>query len=124
MLSTREGLIRTSSRHFACCLGDTLASELGILSKTPPILITTLKTVPPGTNGGISKTGTLASILGGFIMGLTLVVTLLVESSACRAQWHDLLPLALYGTLAGLLGSMVRDCVGFSPFRRVSNESE
>ncbi|TBU36320.1 integral membrane protein DUF92-domain-containing protein, partial [Dichomitus squalens] len=51
--------------HFACCLGDTLASELGILSRSPPILITTLKRVPPGTNGGLSVLGTLASVGGG-----------------------------------------------------------
>lgn len=85
-----------------------MASELGILSTTPPILITTLKTVPPGTNGGVSKTGTFASILGGFIMGLTLIVTLAVESSACRNQWYNLLPFAWYGAFAGLLGSLVR----------------
>lgn len=44
-------------RHFGCCLGDTLASELGILSTHPPILLTTLRPVPPGTNGGLSLAG-------------------------------------------------------------------
>ncbi|TBU41905.1 integral membrane protein DUF92-domain-containing protein, partial [Dichomitus squalens] len=48
--------------HFACCLGDTLASELGILSRSRPILISTLKPVPPETNGGLSVVGTLASV--------------------------------------------------------------
>lgn len=94
--------------HFACCLGDTLASELGILSRSPPILITTLKPVPPGTNGGMSVVGTLASLGGGLFMGVTLAVSLLVESSACRTQWLSVvLPLIAWGTAAGGLGSLV-----------------
>ncbi|GBE82890.1 hypothetical protein SCP_0412770 [Sparassis crispa] len=99
--------------HFACCLGDTLASELGILSRSPPILITTLKPVPPGTNGGMSVTGTLASLGGGLIMGLTVAVSLLVESSACRVQWVDvLLPLLAWGTAAGGMGSLLDSLMG------------
>ncbi|KAL6308589.1 integral membrane protein DUF92-domain-containing protein [Sparassis latifolia] len=99
--------------HFACCLGDTLASELGILSHSPPILITTLKPVPPGTNGGMSVTGTLASLGGGLIMGLTVAVSLLVESSACRVQWVDvLLPLLAWGTAAGGMGSLLDSLMG------------
>ena len=96
------------NRHFACCLGDTLASELGILSRSPPILITTLKPVPPGTNGGMSVTGTLASLAGGTLMGLTLALTLLWQNTACQAQWPNvLLSLLLWGTAAGGLGSLV-----------------
>ena len=95
------------SRHFACCLGDTLASELGILSKSPPRLITTGKVVPPGTNGGVSVTGTLASVAGGLVMGLTLAVTLFIESSACRQDVVSLIQLMGWGALAGLLGSLV-----------------
>lgn len=95
--------------HFACCLGDTLASELGILSKSPPILITTLKPVPPGTNGGLSILGTVASLAGGFVMGLTLAITLAIENTACRRDWvTELVPLLLWGTVAGGLGSLVR----------------
>ena len=97
-------------RHFACCLGDTLASELGILSPTLPILITTLKPVPPGTNGAISLGGTLASIAGGLIMGIAMFVCLVVENSKCREQWYDVVvPLLAWGTVAGGLGSMVID---------------
>ncbi|KAI0948824.1 hypothetical protein AcV7_009465 [Taiwanofungus camphoratus] len=106
-------LIFVTLGHFACCLGDTLASELGILSRSPPILITTLKPVPPGTNGGMSLAGTLASLGGGLTMGLTLAASLLIESSACRARWSDVvLPLLAWGMAAGGLGSLLDSLMG------------
>ena len=96
------------SSQFACCLGDTLASELGILSSSPPVLVTTLKTVPAGTNGAISVGGTIASGIGGCIIGLAQFVSLVVENSVCRAEWTRLLPMLIgWGSTAGILGSMV-----------------
>jgi len=99
--------------HFSCCLGDTLASELGILSKSPPILITTFRPVPPGTNGGLSVLGTVASLAGGFMMGLTLATTLAIENAVCRQDWlTELVPLLLWGTTAGGLGSLIDSFLG------------
>lgn len=100
---------RTTNRQLACCMGDTLASELGILSKSPPLLITTFKRVPPGTNGAMSVLGTTVSILGGGFIGLTFVTDLLAESSACRASVWEWAPgIIAWGLLAGGLGSLVR----------------
>jgi uncharacterized membrane protein len=99
--------------HFACCMGDTLASELGILSNTPPILLTTLKTVPPGTNGALSLLGTAASIGGGMAMGWTMWAALSVENAACRDQTGDLFLLLLgWGAVAGGLGSLLDSLLG------------
>ncbi|KAH7334001.1 integral membrane protein DUF92-domain-containing protein [Rhizoctonia solani] len=99
--------------HFACCLGDTMASELGILSKSPPRLITTFAKVPPGTNGAMSRTGTLASLAGGVIMGITMLVTLLLESPACRSGVGSLtFSLLLAGACGGLGGSALDSLIG------------
>jgi len=99
--------------HFGCCLGDTLASELGILSRSKPILITTLKPVPPGTNGGMSVGGTLASVIGGAVMGLTMSACLILESSRCRETWMSIvLTTTLLGAMSGGTGSLVDSILG------------
>ena len=52
----------------ATATADTMASEVGVT--TTPRLITTLKKVPPGTDGGISIPGTAAGIIGAGIIGV------------------------------------------------------
>ena len=61
----------------ACCasvaLSDTLASEIGSLDPRTRSIIN-LEAVPPGTNGGMSPTGTLAAITGSLIIAVVTVL--------------------------------------------------
>ncbi|KAG0953108.1 hypothetical protein G6F26_000342 [Rhizopus arrhizus] len=98
-----ELLLINYGRHYGCCAGDTWASELGILNKEWPILITKFKKVPPGTNGGVSGLGLLASIAGGGCIGLVAAITLWFEQPCHGFGWE----LALVGLLSGLGGSLV-----------------
>ena len=54
------------------CFGvvDSLANEIGVLSRKKPILITTGKPTEPGTSGAISLLGTSASIVVSILMGI------------------------------------------------------
>ena len=53
----------------ACATSDTLASEVGVVGKTPR-LITTFREVPRGTNGGVTVVGELAAIAGAVIIAV------------------------------------------------------
>ncbi|KAG5726079.1 Transmembrane protein 19 [Termitomyces sp. T112] len=96
--------------HFGCCLGDTLASELGILSTKKPRLVTTGQEVPPGTNGGMTTWGTACSACGGAIIGLVMALDLLWENGACGVE--IVVQMVIYGSFAGGFGSLVDSLLG------------
>ncbi len=93
--------------YFACCCGDTWASELGQLSPEEPRLITTLRPVRKGTNGGVTFLGLAASLCGGLFIGAVFHVAGLVSptrGAPLAAQWR-LMPLGAHGVLVDLIHS-------------------
>lgn len=58
----------------ATATGDTLASEIGETSRSLPRMITTMKPVEPGVDGGVTPLGEFASILGAAAIGILAVV--------------------------------------------------
>ncbi|KAI1344927.1 integral membrane protein DUF92 [Xylariaceae sp. FL0016] len=56
--------------NYAAVCADTFSSELGILAKSSPRLITSLslRKVPRGTNGGVTLWGLVAGLLGSMII--------------------------------------------------------
>ncbi|XP_076766191.1 transmembrane protein 19 [Xylocopa sonorina] len=99
---------------FACCNGDTWASEIGpVIGNSEPFLITTFKRVPKGTNGGISWVGLLASLLGGLTVGLFHYVTILMTVDTvilqlAAPQWL----IIVIGGIGGLFGSITDSILG------------
>ncbi|KAI9591296.1 integral membrane protein DUF92-domain-containing protein [Syncephalis fuscata] len=96
---------------YACCCGDTWASELGVLSESDPLLITTLKPVPTGTNGGVSLMGLIASFSAGKLMALLAGVSLYLEGCT-TIPW---MRLVFFGGMAGLGGSLIDSLLGATP---------
>jgi uncharacterized membrane protein len=97
--------------HYACATADTWASEVGILSKEKPRLVTTLREVPHGTNGGISVLGTFASMAGGAFIGIIFWAMSLkgFDNKIIQAPQY---PMILVGLLSGFLGSLIDSVLG------------
>ena len=94
--------------HHSTCMGDTLASELGILSKSAPFLISApWRKVPPGTNGGITVLGTIWSAIGGCLMGLGVLVMDLISGLDVKP-----LKIIIFSSACGLLGSFLDSLLG------------
>ena len=98
---------------FACCNGDTWASELGILSKANPVLITTFEKVPRGTNGGVSIWGLFVSFAGGIFIGIFYyIATIVFVDSESLQNSPPQFPIILLGGLGGLVGSVIDSFLG------------
>jgi uncharacterized protein (TIGR00297 family) len=104
----------TTAAAFVASVGaafaDTAESEVGQLSRRSPRLITTLRRVPPGTDGAVSLSGTLAGLAAAALtaalgLGLGLVggsgAALLVALAAFLGTVAD----SILGALAPRLGN-------------------
>jgi uncharacterized protein (TIGR00297 family) len=87
---------------------DTWATELGVLSRSAPRLITTGRPVEPGTSGGLTASGTLAALGGAALIGL---VAAGFDLAGGRPISRVAL-LFLVAATAGLLGSLVDSLLG------------
>lgn len=84
----------------AAATADTWATELGYFSKRNPRHILTLKRVPKGTSGGISMIGTMGTILGALVIGLSGLFFGLTLSHAILIAF------------AGIFGSLIDSLLG------------
>ena len=109
-------LIAAFVAFFGCCCGDTFASEIGSLATSEPRLITRpWQKVPPGTNGGVTILGTVASALGGLFIGIVHGIGgffLEREKNSNNIFPKELLALAIVGLVAGLVGSLADSILG------------
>ena len=87
---------------------DTWATELGVLSRSAPRLITTGRPVEVGTAGGLTLAGTLAALGGAALIGLVAAAfDLAAGQSLLRAA-----ALVAVAAAAGLLGSLLDSLLG------------
>ncbi|KAF6989846.1 hypothetical protein CFC21_007131 [Triticum aestivum] len=120
------GIIGAIIGHYCCCNGDTWSSEIGVLSDEQPRLVTTLKPVRKGTNGGVTLQGLLAATAGGLTIGLTFVaVGLMTAECSFDMSFQQLLVIPI-SAAAGLLGSLIDSLLGatlqFSGYCSVRNK--
>ena len=93
----------------AAVTADTWATEIGVLANKRPRLVTTWTSVPPGTSGGVSFLGTMATLAGSTGIGLCgaafLAVSRLFEAGEATgpSPWSLMLP-AVVGGMAGAFG--------------------
>lgn len=84
----------------ATAAADTLASEIGVTGGIP-YMITTLKKVPIGTNGGVTLKGEAVALIGGTVVSLVALLLNLIKPE-----------MMVICTLAGFVGTNIDSLVG------------
>ena len=104
---------------FESANADTWASELGINSKSNPILILQgFKQVPKGINGAISGYGTLYSIKGGLFISGVVVICNILRFGLLNFIKFDMnlfiicFKIFILGGLIGFIGSFIDSILG------------
>lgn len=60
---------------FAAASADTWGTEIGMLSRTPPVSILTLRPLAPGRSGGVTLLGIAASCAGALVVAIVAALT-------------------------------------------------
>jgi len=99
---------------FSAKLADTFGSEIGKRFGKDTYLITSLKKVQRGTEGGISLEGTLASILGSIFMAF-----IMLRLSIISTKYHSIIVI-----FSGFLATLSESIIGakFQNKYKLSNE--
>ena len=100
---------------FSAKLADTCGSEIGKRWGRRTLLITSLRPVPPGTEGAVSLEGSAASLAGALLMGLVMLGLGLIDGPG----------LWLFVAAVGLLATLAESVIGATLQRRwhwLSNE--
>ncbi|WP_321504171.1 TIGR00297 family protein [uncultured Methanoregula sp.] len=84
----------------ATAAADTLASEIGVTGGVP-FMITTLKRVPIGTNGGVTLVGESVALLGGFLVSLAALLLGVITPM-----------MLVICTIAGFVGTNIDSLIG------------
>ena len=82
---------------------DTWSTELGVLSSTPPRLVSNWKVVERGTSGGVSLLGTASALAGAALIGL--LTAAFTREGGFWLVWGSV-------TLGGLAGALFDSCLG------------
>ncbi len=114
----------------ATVTADTWATELGVLARWQPRLITTGRRVEVGTSGGVTFLGTFAALAGAALIGIAAVLFLFGEARLFRQTIPiDAIVLPLPAILGGLGGSLFDSVLGatvqamyYSPVRQKETE--
>ncbi|KAI1327245.1 integral membrane protein DUF92-domain-containing protein [Xylariaceae sp. FL0255] len=108
--------------NYAAVAADTFSSELGILARSEPRLITSwnLRKVPRGTNGGVTLWGLFAGLMGSaIVVGASLMFLPMCRFGHANAvgggtAWgiDEKVIFAMFLTLWGALGSVLDSLLG------------
>ncbi|MGG3798125.1 DUF92 domain-containing protein [Metabacillus fastidiosus] len=84
----------------AAANSDTWASEIGVLSKSKPFMLLTLKRVEKGTSGAVSLLGTFAALGGAAIIAVSAWFLLPIS-------FHEMIFILLFGFLGNIIDTIL-----------------
>ncbi len=106
----------------AAATADKFASELGVFGGMPRLIFTSRK-VKRGVSGGVTPLGLNASLIGAFLIALTVPLIAYKLGGMGSMYYFNPFFTILGITIAGLLGSIVDSMLGYYEEKGIGNKS-
>lgn len=92
---------------FAEANADTWASEIGVLSRKPPVSILTGKALMKGMSGGVSVLGTFSALAGSTFMAVVFAISHMIEYGYDKFVIYGFIAAMLFGFFGALIDSVL-----------------